>query len=64
MSPSPTKRLLEHWQDEGEAALLYETLAGLEKDERRKKVFARMAEVERRHQKDFADRLAEQKARI
>jgi len=53
------KRLREHWQDEGESAFLYEVLAELEPDERRRKLYLRLADVELQHQEAFAKLLAE-----
>lgn len=38
-----------HWQDEADAAYLYDILAGLEKDARKSDIYRRLAEVERRH---------------
>jgi len=38
-----------HWQDEADAAHLYDILAGLEKDPRKSDIYRRLAEVERRH---------------
>lgn len=54
------KRLLEHWQDEGESAYLYKILAEGDPDPRRKNLFLKLAEVELRHQQAFAKLLAEQ----
>ena len=39
----------EHWQDEGDAAYLYRSLATLEPDGKRADVYRRLAEVEERH---------------
>lgn len=55
-----TKRLLEHWQDEGESAYLYKILAEGDPDPRRKNLFLKLAEVELQHQQTFAKLLAEQ----
>jgi VIT1/CCC1 family predicted Fe2+/Mn2+ transporter len=38
-----------HWQDEADAAFLYDALVSVERDEHRRDVFARLADVERRH---------------
>ncbi|MEP6620405.1 MAG: VIT1/CCC1 transporter family protein [bacterium] len=38
-----------HWQDEADAAYLYGLLADMERDTRKKDIYARLAEVERRH---------------
>jgi vacuolar iron transporter family protein len=55
-----TKRLLEHWQDEGESAYLYKILADVEPDPRRRSVYLKLADVELQHQQKFAQLLAEQ----
>ncbi len=47
------KRLIAHWQDEGESAYLYKILASLETTDRRRRIFTQLAEVELRHQKTF-----------
>lgn len=47
------KRLIAHWQDEGESAYLYKILASLEETDRRKRIFTQLAEVELRHQRTF-----------
>ena len=39
----------EHWQDESDAAFLYGILASVERDARKRDVYARLAEVEGRH---------------
>ena len=38
-----------HWQDEGDAAFLYEVLAGAESDGRKSELYRKLADVERRH---------------
>ena len=48
-----------HWQDEADAAFLYRALAGVEPDERKRDVYARLAEVEDRHVEIWAKVLAE-----
>jgi len=53
-------RLLEHWQDEGDFHFLYQQLAQTDKEPDRKEFFSRMAAIERRHQKVFAELLKEQ----
>ncbi len=58
------KRLREHWQDEGESAFLYQVLAELEPDERRKKLYLRLADVETQHQEAFAKLLVEHGVQI
>lgn len=40
---------MHHWQDEADAAYLYEILADLEKDPHRSDVFRRLSAVEKRH---------------
>ncbi len=47
------KDWLAHWQDEGESAYRYRALAKLERNEARKKLFLRLADVERRHQETY-----------
>jgi VIT1/CCC1 family predicted Fe2+/Mn2+ transporter len=53
------KRLKEHWQDEGESAFLYDVLAELERDPKRRKLYRRLADVEREHQRIFEQLLRE-----
>ena len=48
-----------HWQDEADAAFLYRALAGVEPDERKRDVYARLAAVEDRHVEIWAKVLAE-----
>ncbi len=59
-----TKRLLEHWQDEGESAYLYKILADVEPDARRKNLYLKLADVELQHQRSFAKLLADQGVRV
>ena len=47
-----------HWQDEADAAYLYRILAGAESDERKKDIYARLADVEDRHVVVWGDLLA------
>src|SRR5687768_13093294 len=47
-----------HWQDEADAAFLYRILADAEPDERKKGIYARLAEVEDRHVIVWGDLLA------
>ena len=49
------KRLIAHWQDEGESAYLYKILASLEETDRKKRIFNQLAEVELRHQRTFLE---------
>lgn len=58
------KRLLEHWQDEGESAYLYKILADVEPDARRKNLYLKLADVELQHQQSFAKLLADQGVRV
>jgi VIT1/CCC1 family predicted Fe2+/Mn2+ transporter len=46
-----------HWQDEADAAYLYRLLAAAEPDEKKKDVYARLADVEDRHVVVWADLL-------
>ena len=48
-----------HWQDEADAAYLYRVLALSEKDAHRKSIYLRLADVEDRHVRIWADLLAE-----
>lgn len=48
-----------HWQDEADAAYLYRVLAGAEQDERKKSIYLRLAEVEDRHVRIWADLLSQ-----
>jgi predicted membrane protein (TIGR00267 family) len=47
-----------HLRDEGDAAFLYRTLASAERDERRRGIYQRLAEVEDRHVEIWADLLS------
>jgi VIT1/CCC1 family predicted Fe2+/Mn2+ transporter len=47
-----------HWQDEADAAFLYDILAAGEPDEHKADLYRRLAEVERRHLAIWADLLA------
>jgi predicted membrane protein (TIGR00267 family) len=48
-APPDFETFQEHWQDEADAAYLYTLLAGLEKDEHKRDIYRRLAEVEQRH---------------
>jgi VIT1/CCC1 family predicted Fe2+/Mn2+ transporter len=48
-----------HWQDEADAAFLYRILAAAEPDEKKRSIYARLAEVEDRHVGIWANLLAE-----
>ena len=54
------KRLLEHWQDEGDFHFLYQKLQTVEEDSHRREFFNDMAAIELRHQEIFADLLQKQ----
>jgi VIT1/CCC1 family predicted Fe2+/Mn2+ transporter/rubrerythrin len=54
-----TKRLREHWQDEGESAYLYKILADVEPDTRRKGIYLKLADLELQHQQSFERLLAQ-----
>src|SRR2546426_7229713 len=46
----PTLHLwLHHWQDEGDAAFLYTVLSAQEPDPRKRQIYDKLADVERRH---------------
>ncbi len=45
-----TQTIRLHWQDEGESAYIYTTLAAIERSAQRSAIFKRLAEVELRHQ--------------
>ena len=47
-----------HWQDEADAAYLYRVLAGSERDAQKKSVYLRLADVEDRHVRIWADLLS------
>jgi VIT1/CCC1 family predicted Fe2+/Mn2+ transporter/rubrerythrin len=47
------KDWLAHWQDEGESTYRYRALAALERNEARKNLFLRLADVEARHQQVY-----------
>lgn len=54
--PAPDVHTFEHhWQDEADAAYLYDILAGLEKDAHKSDVFRRLSAVEKRHLEIWAD---------
>lgn len=48
-----------HWQDEADAAYLYDLLASLESDPKKKDIYQRLAEVEQRHMAIWAKLLQE-----
>ena len=58
------KRLIAHWQDEGESAFLYKILASLEPSDRKKRIFAQLAEVELRHQRTFLHMITDRGAHV
>ena len=58
--PAPDLHAFEHhWQDEADAAFLYRALAGVEPDDRKRDVYARLAQVEDRHVEIWAKVLTE-----
>lgn len=50
---------LEHWQDESDAAYLYNILASVERDARKRDVYTRLALVEERHTQLWAKLLSD-----
>ncbi|HJU88753.1 MAG TPA: VIT1/CCC1 transporter family protein [Gemmatimonadaceae bacterium] len=57
-SPPDLDSFREHWQDEADAAYLYRILADAEPDARKKDLYSRLAAVEDRHVRIWADLLA------
>lgn len=55
----PWQRLLSDWRDERDGRALFEGLVALERNARRRRVFARLAEAEERHASGLARRLEE-----
>jgi len=53
------RRWREQWQDEGDAAFLYQVLADLERDPHRRTILQRLAAVEAAHQAEYARLLRE-----
>lgn len=51
------KRLLRHWQDEGDAGFLYRVLAELEKERQKREIYLKLAGVEDRHKEEFGKAL-------
>ncbi len=59
LTPAPDLRAFEHhWQDEADAAFLYRVLAGSEKEEEKRSLYLRLADVEDRHVQIWATLLA------
>lgn len=58
--PAATRHDLADWRDELDGAALFEGLAALDRNARRRRVYARLAEAERRHAADAAARLLAQ----
>ncbi len=54
------RRVIEHWHDEAESALIYDALAEVEPDPERKALYRALAQVERKHQAWFEELLREQ----
>ncbi|HKR55714.1 MAG TPA: hypothetical protein VJS20_05395, partial [Gemmatimonadales bacterium] len=55
---------LEHWQDESDAAFLYNVLASVERDPRKRDVYNRLALVEERHTQLWAKLLNDNGHRV
>src|SRR5215469_8933911 len=55
---------LEHWQDESDAAFLYDVLASVERDAKKRDVYARLAGVEERHTQLWAKLLNDNGRRV
>ncbi len=55
--PAALRRDFADWRDERDGAALFEGLSGLERNVRRRRLYARLAEAERRHAADAASRL-------
>src|SRR2546427_654086 len=56
----PTLHLwLHHWQDEGDAAFLYTVLSAQEPDPRKRQIYDKLADVERRHTELWAKLLGD-----
>ncbi len=53
------RSLRKHWQDEGESAFIYQKMAALAKTAERRDIFARLADVETRHQRIYRELLSE-----
>jgi len=59
MTPAPDLHAFEHhWQDEADAAYLYRVLAAAEADPEKRSLYSRLAEVEDRHVRIWADLLS------
>jgi len=58
LTPAPDLHAFEHhWQDEADAAFLYRVLANAEVDQQKRSLYGRLAEVEDRHVRIWADLL-------
>ena len=58
LTPAPDLHAFEHhWQDEADAAFLYRVLANAEVDQQKRNLYGRIAEVEDRHVRIWADLL-------
>ncbi len=64
MDRESLKTWREHWQDESEAAFLYDVLAAGEQDPARRKTYQGLATVERRHTELWAKLLADNGAPV
>jgi VIT1/CCC1 family predicted Fe2+/Mn2+ transporter len=58
LSPPDLDAFAHHWQDEAEAAYLYQFLSTAEQDPRKRDLYTRLAHVEERHTKIWGDLLA------
>src|SRR5216683_7130158 len=58
------KAWIHHWQDEGDAAFLYDILAAQESDPKKRDIYAKLAGVERRHTEMWAKLLGENGHRV
>jgi len=57
--PPDVAAFAHHWQDEADAAYLYDVLASLEPDARKRDIYQRLSEVEQRHVEVWARLLRE-----
>ncbi|MHA2621544.1 MAG: VIT1/CCC1 transporter family protein [bacterium JZ-2024 1] len=56
--PLDERWLSQKWQDEGDSAYLYRVLAEIEKDDKRRDIYLKLALVEEKHQKEFQQLLS------
>src|SRR3954466_15804510 len=57
-APPDLEAFAHHWQDEADAAYLYQLLSKIERDPRKRDLYARLSHVEDRHTKIWGDLLA------